>query len=59
GFTYLRGLIAEADGDVATALLVYNRGPAAVAAAMARGENPSNGYDRVVMRGYRGRGVVD
>ncbi|MFN8875913.1 MAG: transglycosylase SLT domain-containing protein [Gemmatimonadota bacterium] len=59
GFTYLRGLIAEADGDVATALLVYNRGPAAVAAARARGENPSNGYDRVVMRGYRGRGVVD
>nr|MCU0623622.1 transglycosylase SLT domain-containing protein [Gemmatimonadaceae bacterium] len=59
GFKYLRGLIQEAKGDVATALLVYNRGPVAVAAAKARGENPSNGYERVIMRGYRGRGVID
>lgn len=59
GFRYLRGLIEDADGDVAEALLVYNRGPGAVAAARARGENPSNGYDRTVMRGYRGRGVVE
>lgn len=59
GFKYLRGLIQEAKGDVGTALLVYNRGPVAVAAAKARGEDPSNGYERVVMRGYRGRGVID
>jgi soluble lytic murein transglycosylase-like protein len=58
GFKYLRGLIDEY-GDVSTALIVYNRGPGAVAAAKARGENPSNGYERVVMRGYRGRGVID
>lgn len=58
GFKYLRGLIAEYR-DVPTALLVYNRGPGAVNAARARGENPSNGYERVVMRGYRGRGVTD
>lgn len=58
GFKYLRGLITEY-GSVSTALLVYNRGPGAVAAARARGEDPSNGYERVVMRGYRGRGVID
>lgn len=59
GFRYLRALIDEHRGDVKTALLVYNRGPVAVAAARERGEDPSNGYDRVVMKGYRGRGVID
>jgi soluble lytic murein transglycosylase-like protein len=59
GFRYLRGLIEAANGDVAEALLVYNRGPGAVAQSKARGEDPSNGYERTVMRGYRGRGVVE
>lgn len=59
GFRYLRGLIREHDGDVNTALLVYNRGPVAVSRARANGEDPSNGYDRILMRGLRGKGTVD
>ena len=58
GFRYLRGLVAEY-GEVKLALLVYNRGPAAVLNARAAGRDPSNGYEHVVMRGYRGRGVID
>ena len=58
GFRYLRGLVEEYK-DVRIALLVYNRGPAAVAKSRERGANPSNGYDRIVTRGYRGRGVVN
>ena len=59
GFRYLRTLIKEQKGNVKMALLVYNRGPVAVQAARANGENPSNGYDKVVTRGYSGTGVVD
>jgi soluble lytic murein transglycosylase-like protein len=59
GFRYLRGLISEQGGDVNTALLVYNRGPVAVQRARANGENPSNGYDRILTRGLRGKGTVD
>jgi soluble lytic murein transglycosylase-like protein len=59
GFRYLRGLIAEHRGNVKLALLVYNRGPVSVSAALAEGRDPSNGYDRYVTRGYRGKGVVD
>jgi soluble lytic murein transglycosylase-like protein len=59
GFRYLRGLIRENDGDVRMALLVYNRGPVAVARARREGRNPSNGYDRRVLAGYRGDGVVE
>jgi soluble lytic murein transglycosylase-like protein len=59
GLRYLRGLIREHDGDLRLALLTYNRGPAAVQAALAAGEDPANGYDRVLMRGYKGRGVID
>ncbi|MBI2795859.1 MAG: transglycosylase SLT domain-containing protein [Gemmatimonadetes bacterium] len=58
GFRYLRGLVEEYK-DVRIALLVYNRGPAAVQNARAAGLDPSNGYEHVVMRGYRGRGVID
>jgi soluble lytic murein transglycosylase-like protein len=58
GFRYLRGLISEYR-DVGLALLVYNRGPAAVDLARANGLSPSNGYDQVVMRGYKGRGITD
>ena len=58
GFRYLRGLVGEYK-DVKLALLVYNRGPAAVQHAKAAGLDPSNGYEHVVMRGYRGRGVLD
>jgi len=59
GFRYLRGLVDEYDGNVRTALLVYNRGPVAVAKSRAQGDNPSNGYDRILFKGYRGRGVID
>jgi soluble lytic murein transglycosylase-like protein len=59
GFRYLRTLIAEQKGNVRLALLVYNRGPVAVQAARAAGRDPGNGYERVVMRGYTGTGVVD
>ena len=59
GFRYLRGLIAEYRGDVKLALLVYNRGPVRVSAALAEGRDPSNGYDRYVTRGYKGTGVVE
>ena len=59
GFRYLRGLVRENHGDMKTALLVYNRGPVAVAKARAQGNNPSNGYDRILTRGYKGRGIVE
>ncbi len=59
GFRYLRGLVNEYHGDMHLALLVYNRGPAAVAKSRANGDNPSNGYDRIVTKGYRGKGVVN
>lgn len=59
GFRYLRGLVKEYGGDVNLALLVYNRGPVAVQKARAGGDNPSNGYDRIVTKGYRGKGTVE
>ena len=59
GFRYLRGLVKEYHGDMKTALLVYNRGPAAVAKSRAQGNNPSNGYDRILTKGYKGRGIVN
>lgn len=59
GFRYLRGLVREYHGDVNLALLVYNRGPVAVEKARAEGDNPSNGYDRILTKGYRGKGTVE
>jgi soluble lytic murein transglycosylase-like protein len=59
GFRYLRTLINEYDGNLRLALLVYNRGPAAVERARAAGLDPANGYDRMVAGGYKGSGVVD
>jgi soluble lytic murein transglycosylase-like protein len=59
GFRYLRTLINEHDGNLKLALLVYNRGPAAVERARAAGLDPANGYDRMVAGGYKGSGVVD
>ena len=59
GFRYLRGLIAEYRGNVRLALLVYNRGPVPVGSALADGRDPSNGYDRYVTKGYKGKGIVD
>lgn len=59
GFRYLRGLVDEYGGNVKLALLVYNRGPVAVAKSRAQGDNPSNGYDRILTKGYRGTGVME
>jgi soluble lytic murein transglycosylase-like protein len=59
GFRYLRGLVREYHGDVKLALLVYNRGPVAVQKAQAEGDNPSNGYDRILTKGYRGKGTIE
>ena len=58
GFRYLRGLIKEYK-SVRLALLVYNRGPVAVQAALNNGQDPANGYERVVLGDYRGRGLLD
>ena len=58
GFRYLRGLIKEYK-SLRVALLVYNRGPVAVEAAQEQGVDPSNGYERVVLGDYRGRGTMD
>lgn len=59
GFRYLRDLIREYDGNVQLALLVYNRGPVAVNFDRELGLDPSNGYERIVLKGYRGKGVLD
>jgi len=58
GFRYLRGLIEEYNGDVRLALLTYNRGPVAVQLALRNGQDPSNGYDRILMKGYNGTGLI-
>lgn len=58
GFHFLRDLIDEHHGNVKLALLTYNRGQVAVQNELALGLDPSNGYDRKVMRGYSGKGRV-
>ncbi len=59
GFRYLRTLVDQYKGNTKLALLVYNRGEVAVRAAMAAGDNPSNGYDRILTKGYKGKGVIE
>jgi soluble lytic murein transglycosylase-like protein len=59
GLRYLRQLVRDNHGDLALALLIYNRGEVAVGQSMERGENPSNGYERLVTQGYKGSGVTD
>ena len=58
GFSYLRDLIDENHGNVKLALLTYNRGAQAVQNELSLGLDPSNGYDRKVMRGYNGSARV-
>ncbi len=59
GLRYLRTLVRDNHGDLTLALLIYNRGEAAVGHSRERGENPSNGYERLVAGGYKGTGVTD
>ncbi len=58
GFRYLRGLVKSYKGDLKLALLVYNRGPVAVERSLTAGLDPANGYDRVILKGYEGKGLV-
>jgi soluble lytic murein transglycosylase-like protein len=57
GFRYLHDLLKEYR-SVRTALLVYNRGPEAVLIERELGIDPSNGYDQIVLKGYRGSGLL-
>ena len=59
GFRYLRTLLDMYKGNVNLALLAYNRGEDAVWRDVRAGVNPGNGYDRSVLRGYKGKGTVD
>ncbi|MEO6445839.1 MAG: transglycosylase SLT domain-containing protein [Gemmatimonadaceae bacterium] len=59
GFRYLRELIRDQRGNLKMALLAYNRGPAAVELAKELDIEASNGYDRIILKGYRGKGVID
>jgi soluble lytic murein transglycosylase-like protein len=58
GFRYLRSLLDQYHGDVRLALLAYNRGEDAVWRDVRAGVNPGNGYDRFVMRDYKGKGLL-
>jgi hypothetical protein len=59
GFRHLRHLIKTYRGNVQLALLAYNRGGVAVELDRELGLDPSNGYDRIVLKGYKGKGVLD
>jgi hypothetical protein len=56
GFRFLRDLLARYEGDLRLALLAYNRGPQRVGDLLARGTDPSNGYERAIMGAYRPAG---
>jgi soluble lytic murein transglycosylase-like protein len=59
GFQYLRRLIAAYGGDVRLALLAYNLGEDAVDQARRSGKDPLEGYNRILIKAYRGTGVSD
>jgi soluble lytic murein transglycosylase-like protein len=58
GFRYLRTLLDMYKGNVRLALLAYNRGEDAVWRDVRAGVNPGNGYDRYVMKDYKGKGLL-
>lgn len=49
GFRFLRGLIRKYNGDLHLALLAYNRGPHRVDRLLRAGQDPSNGYSRIIL----------
>jgi soluble lytic murein transglycosylase-like protein len=59
GFRYLRQLIEKYDGDVRLALLAYNVGETAVNSARRVGKDPMQGYNRILLKDYRGSGVTN
>jgi soluble lytic murein transglycosylase-like protein len=59
GFRFLHSLLEQYRGQIGVALLIYNRGEVAVHAATVQGRNPTNGYDRIIMKGYKGTGIID
>jgi soluble lytic murein transglycosylase-like protein len=59
GMKYLRSLLDMYKGDVRLALLAYNRGEDAVWRDVRAGVNPGNGYDTPIMKGYKGKGLID
>jgi soluble lytic murein transglycosylase-like protein len=59
GLRYLRALVRENHGNVKLALLIYNRGETAVNESRHAGLDPSNGYEQLVMKGYKGKGIID
>ena len=59
GFRYMRRLIDLYGGDVRLALLAYNLGEGRVDAARKAGKNPLDGYNRILIKAYKGNGVSD
>lgn len=59
GFRYLHSLVEQYQGHMDMALLVYNRGEVAVASAKAQGKSPTSDYTRILMKGYKGPGIID
>jgi soluble lytic murein transglycosylase-like protein len=59
GFRYLRQLISNYGGNVRLALLAYNIGEPAVDRARRNGKNPLDGYNRILIKDYRGSGVTN
>lgn len=59
GFQYMRRLIHLYDGNVRLALLAYNLGEGRVDAARRAGRNPLEGYNRILIKSYKGNGISD
>ena len=59
GFQYLRRLIGLYGGDVRLALLAYNLGEELVDNARKAGKDPFEGYNRILLKAYKGTGVSD
>ena len=52
GAYILAEYLTLAKGDTKLALLFYNRGPAAVYRSVRQGKDPSNGYDKLILKTY-------
>ena len=59
GFRYMRRLIFLYKGDVRLALLAYNLGEGRVDSARKLGKDPTAGYNRILLKAYKGTGVSD